>query len=397
MQMKTERLYYDNPGLLEFQASIVETFNLGERIGVILDRTAFYPTSGGQPHDEGTLEGIPVVDCYEDERSDSIVHVLTARPDSAQVYGRIDGARRADHRQQHSGQHVLSQAFSELFNWPTFSFHLGAVTCTIDLPADSIKREQGAQAEELANRIVQENRTVSIRYATPDNIADLGLRKATERSGDIRIIDINGFDRSACGGTHVHTTQEIGPILITGISRAKRQSRVEFICGNRVLRYARDANRALESISQTVSAAPFDTPAAVAALWSDAQHKRKRIEELESKLLHYEAAEFPVRDGLAVGVFRNRGVDSLKALAAKISARPSTLVLLADQSDELRVVFARSSDLNVDVAELIRKTIEQFGGRGGGRPNLAQAGGLNSANPETVLEFAEKHLKGKST
>ncbi len=385
--MSTERLYYNDPDLLEFDAHIVETRELGDRISVVLDRTAFYPTSGGQPNDVGTIDGIAVVDCYEDEQSENIVHVLTGKPESANVRGRIDASRRADHRQQHSGQHVLSQAFVELFNWPTVSFHLGAITCTIDLPIESVTREQAGQAEALANRIVQENRNVAIRYVTQDNIAEAGLRKDIDRLGEIRVIDISGFDRSACGGTHVRSTNEIGPILITGISRAKKQTRVEFICGNRVLQYAREANRVLENISQTISAAPFDTASAVTTVWRDLQQARKRVQDLESRLLDYEAAEFPIRNGLAVAAFKDRGIDNLKLLAIKISARPGTIVLLADQSDQLRVVFARSADMTVDVSAILKKTIEQFGGRGGGRPNLAQAGGL-TGSADAVLKFA---------
>src|SRR2546427_1323695 len=253
--MKTERLYYNDPYLLEFDANITEAKAVGHRLGVVLDKTAFYPTSGGQPNDLGTINDVPLVDCLEDEASGNIIHVIDGTVTGPSVHGRIDPARRTDHMQQHSGQHVLSQAFVELFNWPTVSFHLGTVSCTIDLPADSVLREQAEAAEELANRIVRENRSVVVRYIAHENVAEAGLRKPTERSGDIRVIDIAGYDRSACGGTHVRTTGEIGPILITGIERAKKQTRVEFICGNRVLQYTRQANRTLESISQTISAA----------------------------------------------------------------------------------------------------------------------------------------------
>jgi len=290
--------------------------------------------------------------------------------------------------QQHSGQHVLSQAFVELFNWPTVSFHLGVVTCTIDLPVDSVSREQPEKAEDLANRIVRENRTVAVRYVAHEDIAEAGLRKPSERTGDIRVIDIAGYDRSACGGTHVRMTGEIGPILITGIERAKKQTRVEFICGNRVVKYASRANHILEAISQTISAAPFETAAAVRILWDEHQKARKQIEELESELLDHEAAQFPVNAGLAVAAFKNRGIENLKSLAAKICARPGTVALLADEGDQLRLVFARSADSTVDVAALLKKTLERFGGRGGGRPNLAQGGGL-AGNANDVLKFAQ--------
>ena len=255
--MKTERLYYNDPCLLEFEANVIETKSVGGRIGVVLDKTAFYPTSGGQPNDLGTINTIPLIDCFEDEDTGAVIHVAQEEVAAGPVRCRIDAVRRADHMQQHSGQHVLSQAFVELFNWPTVSFHLGAVTCTIDLPADSISREQAEKAEDLANKIIRENRSVAVRYVEQENIAEAGLRKATERAGAIRVIDIAGYDRSACGGTHVRMTGEIGTILITGMERAKKQTRVQFICGDRVLRYARQANRELETISQTISAPPL--------------------------------------------------------------------------------------------------------------------------------------------
>src|SRR3989475_6821988 len=243
--MKTERLYYNDPYLLEFDANITEAKAVGHRLGVVLDKTAFYPTSGGQPNDLGTINDVPLVDCVEDAASGNVIHVLEGKIDGQSVRGRIDSDRRADHMQQHSGQHVLSQAFVELFNWPTVSFHLGVVTCTIDLPVDSVSREQAEQAEDLANRIVRENRSVAVRYVAPEKIAEAGLRKPSERTGDIRVIDIAGYDRSACGGTHVRITRDIGPIFITGIERAQKQLRDEFFCCVRVLPYARGANSTL--------------------------------------------------------------------------------------------------------------------------------------------------------
>ena len=167
---------------------------------------------------------------------------------------------------------------------------------------------------------------------------------------------------------------------------------MEFICGSLVLRYAREANRTLEAISQTVSAPAFETASAIRALWADYQQARKRIEDLESQLLDYEAAQFPVTNGVALGAFKDRGLDKLKMLAVKICARPSTVALLADESDQLRVVFARSTDSSIDVSAILKKTLEHFGGRGGGRPNLAQGGGLTAESGDEVLKFAGEQL-----
>jgi alanyl-tRNA synthetase len=391
--VKTERLYYDDPYLLEFDAKVIEDRVLpGDRFGIVLDKTAFYPTSGGQPNDLGAINGIPLLDCVEDETTGAVLHVTATAIQPGAAHCRIDGVRRADHMQQHSGQHVLSQAFVDLFNLPTVSFHLGVITCTIDLPAENLSREETEKAEDLANQIIRENRSVGVRYISKADIAQAGLRKPTERTGDIRVIDIDGYDRSACGGTHVRTTGEIGAVLITGIERAKKQTRVQFICGDRVIRYARVANRTLEAISQTISAPPLETAAAVRSLWQEQQLVRKRIEDLESQLLEHEAAQFPVVDGVALGVFKNRGVDALKMLAIKICSRPGLIALLADQGDQLRVVFARSTDSTADVAALLKQTIEKFGGRGGGRPNLAQGGGFQAESPDQVLQFAKEHL-----
>jgi alanyl-tRNA synthetase len=386
--MKTERLYYNDPYLLEFDATIVESKPVGNHFGVLLDKTAFYPTSGGQTNDLGTINDVPLLDCVEDEKAGAVIHVVDRQIPAGAAHCVIDATRRRDHMQQHSGQHVLSQAFVELFNWPTLSFHMGAVNCTIDLPAESISREQAEQAEDLANRIVRENRNVGVRYISHENIVEAGLRKPTDRSGEIRVIDINGYDRSACGGTHVRMTSEIGSILIIGFERAKKQTRVQFICGDRVLRYARAANRTLETISQTISAPPLESASGVRTLWDEQQTARKRIEELEDRLMDYEAAEFPVQNGLATGWFKNRGIEKLKILASKICSRPGTVALLADEADQLRVVFARSADGKADMSVLLKKTLDRFGGRGGGRPNLAQGGGLTADSPSTILHFA---------
>jgi alanyl-tRNA synthetase len=390
--MRTQRLYYNDSALLEFDAEIVSISPFRNGYAVVLDRTAFYPTSGGQPNDLGTIGGIPLLDCIEDEDAGEIVHILPSRPEDARVHGVVDPFRRADHMQQHSGQHVLSQSFVELFGWPTISFHLGTEASTIDLAADSVTREQAAAAEDFANRIVRENRPVQIRYFTDETVAEAGLRKAAEKSGEIRIIDIAGHDRSACGGTHVRATAEIGPILVTRLERAKKHTRVEFLCGGRVLQYARRANVALEAISQIVSAPPLDAASGVRSVWERLEQARRRVEELEQKAIEYEADAFPVKDGVATAVFRNRGIEPVKLLASRLCERPSLRAVLADESDQVRVVIARSRDLDMDAAAMMKKVVERFGGRGGGRPNLAQGGGMNAGAAE-IVEFVSSLLR----
>ncbi len=388
---KTERLYYNDSLLLEFDASVVATESLKNGYGIVLDRTAFYPTSGGQPNDLGTLNGVSVLDVYENESTGVVTHVVEKPLEMERVHGSVDRQRRQDHMQQHSGQHVLSQAFVELFQWPTVSFHLGAVMSTIDLAVESMTWDHAVRAEARANAIIEENKPVAVCYFDSQNLAEVGLRKPTARSGEVRIIDMGGFDKSACGGTHVRSTGEIGPILITRIERMKKQVRLEFLCGGRVLRYARQANRTLDSISQVVSAPPLESAPAVRAIWDDLQRSRKQIADLESRLLDIEASSFPVTDGFAIAAFKNRGVEAIKMLALKISERPGLVVLLADESDQIRVVFARSADRQTDVAAILKVTLEKFGGRGGGKPTLAQAGGLTAGSASEILEFARSH------
>jgi len=289
--MKTERLYYNDPYLVEFDARVVDAIDAAGGSGLILDRTAFYPTSGGQPNDLGTLGGTRVVDVYEDEKSGAVVHVVHEPIALGPVHGSVDAARRRDHIQQHSGQHVLSRAFVQLFGLETAGFHMGESTSTIDLAGDAVSPGQLSEAEEAANQAVLENKPVKVCYIPPESAAGAGLRKASERVDEIRVIDIEGFDRSACGGTHVRMTGEIGPILILGTERVRKQVRVHFVCGSRAIRHARQTNRALERIGQMLSVGPLDSPNAVRALWEERQGSRKRLEEMETKLLEYEAAE----------------------------------------------------------------------------------------------------------
>jgi len=384
--LKTQRLYYDEPYLLEFDAHVLHTIDVGGRVGLILDRTAFYPTSGGQPYDTGTLNGVRVVDVFEDE--DRVVHVVSEGVDAKAVHGSIDGHRRRDHIQQHSGQHVLSRAFVDLFKMETVSFHMGESTSTIDLAAETISTDQLIAAEEAANRAVIENRPVHVRYVAPQSAAEAGLRKPTERTGEIRVIDMAGFDRSACGGTHVQMTGEIGPILLVGTERVRKQVRVHFVCGFRAIGHARRTHRELDAIGQMLSVSSTDAAASVRALSEELQRLRKHIDELEAKLLDYEAAELQPLNGIVAQTFKGRGIETLKMLAAKVCSREGIVALLADESDQLRVVFARSADRTEDMAALVKKVIERFGGRGGGRPNVAQAGGLQGSATE-VLDFAK--------
>ena len=386
----TKRLYYNDPFLLEFDANVLDRVEVdGGRHGLVLDQTAFYPTSGGQPHDTGLIGNRRVVDCVEDD-SGRVVHVLEGPVEGDRVRGFVDRERRIDHMQQHSGQHVLSQAFVGLFGWPTVGFHLGAVASTIDVDVAAASADQIAAAEALANRTVLGDARVAVEYVRDEDLAEAGLRKPTEREGRVRVIDIEGFDRSACGGTHVTATGQIGPILVTRTERVRKQVRVEFLCGYRALRHGRDANRVINEIAQITSAPALQSVPAVQSMKDELLGRKKTIEELQTRLMEHEAASFPLEDGFAVAVHEDRTAYEVRELARKICEKHSAVVLFATRTDPASVVFAASEDRSVDAGSLLKKVIAEFGGRGGGRPTMAQGGIPGVDDPSRLLEFARK-------
>src|SRR5450631_2519011 len=301
----TERLYYTDSYLREFEARVVERSADGRTI--YLDRTLFYPASGGQPFDLGSIDGVAVVEVVEEEE-DRIAHRLAVPLDSeGAVAGEIDWTRRFDHMQQHSGQHLLSAVFEELFGLHTVSFHLGAESATIDLEGGPVEPRTVVEAERRANQLVSENRPMDVRFE--DASEAQGLRKASERGGTLRIVSIEGLDRSACGGTHVRTTGEIGPILLRRTEKIRQSVRVEFVCGGRAVRHARQDFEALTRIAQLFSA-PLDEVAPMVAAQLEAakagDRARRKLEldlaAYQGKNL-YEATE-PGPDGMRRAIQR---------------------------------------------------------------------------------------------
>ncbi len=262
----TQRLYYDDSYLLKFQARVVRRFETAGIWVAILDQTAFYPASGGQPHDLGRIGTARVVEVLE-ESSGDIVHGLDSPlPAVEQVEAEIDWHRRFDHMQQHSGQHILSQAFLKTTRFNTVGFHMGEKYVTIDLDAEEVSLDRVREAEELANSIVFENRPIRVRHVSPDKVPQLGLRQESQRDGPLRIVEIEGFDVSACGGTHVRHCGEIGGIFVRGLERVNRQVRVEFVCGRRALDAHRSDLALLESAARKFSVGLPDVPERVEKL-----------------------------------------------------------------------------------------------------------------------------------
>jgi alanyl-tRNA synthetase len=391
----SERLYYRDPYLSAFEATVVRSADADGRRGVVLDRTAFYPTSGGQPFDTGALGPARVIDVVEQDDG-TIVHVVEGDLATGPVSGRIDWGRRFDHMQQHTGQHVLSAAFDRLFGVRTMSFHLGAVSATIDL-ARAVSGSEISQAEDLANQVVWEDRGVAIRFVDAEAAASLPLRKESARTGELRIIEVEGFDVSACGGTHVRRTGAIGIIVVSSWEKFRGGSRVEFRCGGRALRAYRVLRDSVAAATRLMSTGAEELPQGIERLQADNRDTRRLARDLQSRLARFEAdslaaaAEEVGRIKVVLQAPADYDINGLKILAQAVAERGGHAAVLCTSAPPLGLVIARASDVAIDASALVRQLTATFGGKGGGRPELAQGGGLDAA-PRDVLEAARAAL-----
>jgi len=382
----TNRLYYTDAYRTTFSASVVDRSDDGLR--VYLDETAFYPTSGGQPHDIGLLGSVRVIDVVDE--NDRIAHVLSSPLDAARVRldGLIDWNRRFDHMQQHTGQHLLSAVFDDLFGAKTLSVHFGPDYSTLDIDAESISRSQLVNAEERANAFVAEARPVAVTFE--DSAGAGGLRKASDRAGTLRIVSIADVDRSACGGTHVRSTAEIGPVLLRSIEKVRKSTRIEFVCGMRAVRRARRDFEALTSIGASLSASADDAASLVAA-----QSERLKEGDSARKKLEKDLAAFRARErydaasadanGVRTIVIRDASsIDELRVLAQAAFALPKVVVVGA-LTNPPSVLLASSEDSGVDSGKILKERLNAVGGRGGGSPRLAQGSVPDAAALESVV------------
>ena len=387
----TERLYYTDPYLREFDARVVRVDDVDGHRSVVLDRTAFYPTSGGQPFDMGRLGDLRVIEVIEDEDG-SLRHVI--EPGVAEracqagdtLRGIIDWDRRFDHMQQHTGQHVLSAAFDTLLEARTESFHLGTASSTIDLRRE-VSPAQIARAEADANRIVWEDRPVAIRFADAAEAAAMPLRKESGREGQLRLIDVEGYDLSACGGTHVARTGAIGIIAVASWEKFRGGSRIEFVCGGRALRAFHALRDTTADNVRLLSVHAREIPEAIQRLQADTKDARRRIKDLHAQLAGHEAAalaDAASESRVVVRALEGWDQNGLKTIASAICEREGYTAVLFSAPSPSAVVIARGKGATTDAAALLKKLTENFGGKGGGRPELAQGGGLVGEAPEMV-------------
>ena len=394
----SERLYYADSFIRNFPAAVVDVREVMRQEGeslwqVALDRTAFYPTSGGQPFDQGSLNAssrsgaeldIAVESVEEDEDGEVWHYVRKPLATGTHVEGRIDWERRFDHMQQHTGQHLLSAVFLRELQLQTVSFHLGETSSTVDLAGAPPARHSLERVERLANEIVAEDRPVTVRHvprAEAERMLAAGeLRKLPEREGSIRLIEIADCDRNACGGTHVRSTGQIGGLLLRSVEKVSRGVRVEFVCGMRAVRAARIDATLLNEAAAPLSVGAADLPAAVARLMAENKAGMKDRQHLREELTMYHASrlavEVPIEQGLRLvsRAWKDRDRDYVKLLAARtaVAAPATAVVFCAEELDPARIVVARSRDLDFDCGKMLREELALIGQRGGGSADLAQ-------------------------
>lgn len=386
----TQRLYHQDSYLKDFRGRVVGVARWKGKPAVELDRSCFYPASGGQPSDRGDLEGLPVVEMTD--TGGRLLHVLErgGLAEGQEVQGTLDWDRRFDHMQQHTGQHILSQAFVQVLDWDTVSFHLGRELCTIDLTGDALTPELIYQVEDVANRIIIECRPLRVHLVDARRQSEFPLRKLSEREGTLRIVEISDFDFSACGGTHCRSTGEVGLIKIRRWERAKKRARVEFYCGGRAFRDYRWKNRAVYRLSRVYSRPDREVVEAALEHLEREEGLRKKLAAVQDRYLDSEAAR--LLDGaLELGGIRvvRRVLTGIDMKAARELGRKlvqdgeKRLALLGLEGESPALVFARSEDLPWHMGEWIRKAAPLIAGRGGGSPRQAQARG---SRPEGLAE-----------
>lgn len=391
----SERLYYSDSFLRAFTGSVTDLRKVADGNGepawqLALDRTAFYPTSGGQPFDTGQLsardgaELVVPVEQVEEDGEGTVWHLVREPLEAGtHVEGQIDWERRFDHMQQHSGQHLLSAIFLKELQLPTISFHLGENASTIDLASRPLAQHSLERVERIANEIIGEDRPVTSEYVSRSDaeamLAIGQLRKLPDRPGTLRLIDIADCDKNTCGGTHVRSTGQIGGLLVRSVEKVSRGVRVEFVCGLRAVRSARADFAILRETSGLLSIGATDMALTVERLLAEAKSGAKERQRLREELAAFQAAhlltEIPIENGLrlAVRAWKDRDREYVKLLASRAASSPQTAVIFfADNADPGRMFVARSSDLAFNCGQILRDALAQAGLRGGGSADLAQ-------------------------
>ncbi|MGG3468105.1 DHHA1 domain-containing protein [Neobacillus pocheonensis] len=387
------KLYYQDPYIQSFSAQVLkqEKDEAGQWY-VVLNQTAYYPTGGGQPHDIGMIDQIKVINV--EEIAGEIRHYLEEPLliiDKA-VLGVIDWKRRFDHMQQHSGQHILSAAFEQLFHYQTVGFHLGNDIVTIDLETENITEQEVKKAEEFANQIILENRPIEVKWVTEEELSQYPLRKETKVKEDIRLVIIPDFDYNGCGGTHPKSTSEVSAIKILDWERQRKNIRLQFVCGHRVLQQLDEKQRVILQLTQLLNAPEVDMVKAVNRLLESGKSQEKLLEQTKETLLQYEAKELIHKnntDQLVTEIFHQRSIQELQKIARLITAENDNalVMFISKNEDKLQLVGARGGKRDENMKNIIGKALPHINGKGGGNAAFAQGGGEALIPADELLQL----------
>ena len=389
----TKRLYYDDAYLVDFEADVVERREHEGQPAVVLDRTAFYPESGGQPWDKGTLNGVEVLKVVEADGA--ILHVLRSAIGPGPVHGRIDAATRFDHMQQHTGQHVLSQAFFELVKGETRSFHMGPDVSTLEIGLGGIADRDLDRVEDRANDVVREDREVKTYFVPEERIGEVPLRRPPKKTGLLRVVEVDGFDYSACGGTHVRRTGEIGLIRIGPAEKIRGNLRFEFLCGGRALRDYRLKDRAIRRLASMFSSSAGDVPGQVEKLATEHKALKKRARHLEERLAAFEADGIvkAAQGRVISGVLEDRSPEEARFLALNVIRRGDLAVAYGARGEaQAHLILARSESLKADLRQLVPIIAAVVPVKGGGGPSLVELVMTDKGRLKEAVEAAAAWL-----
>ena len=379
--------YYQDAMMKEFTAKVVKTGTEDDRSYIVLNNTAFYPTGGGQPHDTGWINSFEIVDV--EKVDDEIRHYTYADVSNinGEVKGKLNWARRFDHMQQHTGQHILTAAFVELFDIATTSFHLGTELVTIDLNVSDITEEQLEAAENRANEIILENRPIETQWVTIDELVQYNLRKDVKVDEDIRLVIIPDYDYNGCGGTHPTSTGQVGMLKILATEKMKKQIRVHFVCGNRVRTQLAMRKHVLSDVARQLSASEEKAAEALRKFSQAAKATEKSLTETQDALLEYEAREL-AKQSIVTASFENRSIQQLQKLARFITQQNSMAIalLVANNDDKVQFVAARGSEQTRSMKDISAAALPLINGKGGGSDALVQGGGEKTVTAQNLLE-----------
>jgi alanyl-tRNA synthetase len=392
--LDTRRLYYEDAYLMEFDAEVVAPAEHEGLPAVILDRTAFYPESGGQPWDRGTLGGVEVLKVLD--LDGAVLHVLKSEIAGGTVHGRVDGPTRFDHMQQHTGQHILSQAFFETLKGETLSFHLGPDVSTLEIGLRAISDAEWDRVEDRANAIVWEDREVKTYFVPEEKIGEVPLRRPPKKQGLLRVVEVDGFDYSACGGTHCRRTGEVGMIKLTGVEKIRGNLRFEFLCGGRALRDYRGKDRTVRKLAGAFSCSDGDVAAQVEKLVADTKALKKRARRLEERLAAFEAGEVirAASGPFIAGVLEDKTPDEARFLALNVVKSGEFAVVYGVRGESQgHLIVARSDSLSADLRKLVAVIGSILPCKGGGGPSLVELVTPEKARLQEAVDAAADWLR----